>query len=194
MVNITLNSAGSGFIIETLGDIKSTNTESKEKDMNSKCKPISKPTPREIPTLEFEEGKIDCSIEGISEIPSLMDQDIPMPPMGDQNLLKWSMEDHSKEKTFMDCPKEIKQSFEKDTQPDTTHESDGFEPSPISPLILDTMETEEEYARRITEENKIILEYVGNETVNDLTDSFINEVADDEELAYQRRLLMSDLL
>lgn len=162
--------------------------------MNAKRNQDPKPLPRETPTLELEEGEIDCSSEGTSKIPSLMDQDILIPPMGDQTLLKWYMEDHSSEKTDLDCPMEMKHSLEKVTQIENTHENGGFESSPISPLIIETEEIEEEYARRITEENKIILEYVGNEIVNDLTDSFINEVADEEELAYQKRILMSSLL
>ncbi|GLJ11555.1 hypothetical protein SUGI_0171010 [Cryptomeria japonica] len=147
MVNTTLSPVESGFVREKLGERKTTNIDST--NMNAKSNPDPKPLPREIPTLELEEGEIDCNFEGTSEIPSLMDQDISIPPMGDQTLLKWCMEDHSSEKTDLDCDMEMKQILEKVTQIDNTHENVGFESSPISPLIIETEETEEEYVRRI---------------------------------------------
>ncbi|GLJ26058.1 hypothetical protein SUGI_0499910 [Cryptomeria japonica] len=60
--------------------------------------------------------------------------------------------------------------------------------------MIPTIWIEEEYLRRIEEENMIISEYMGNEKFDDLMDSFIEEVVDDDELAYQRRLLMTRLL
>ncbi|GLJ12819.1 hypothetical protein SUGI_0198340 [Cryptomeria japonica] len=47
---------------------------------------------------------------------------------------------------------------------------------------------------RIEEENRIILEYVGNEVANDLMEQFINEIADEEELALQKRLTIVNIL
>lgn len=123
-----------------------------------------------------------------------MDQDILIPPMGDQTLLKWCMEAHSCENTDVDYFLKTKHSPEMVIQTENTHEIRVSDLPPISPMLIDTEETEVEHARRITEENKIILEYVGNEIVNELTNSFINEVADEEELAYQKRILMLGLL
>lgn len=50
-----------------------------------------------------------------------------------------------------------------------------------------------EWEERMEKQNKCILEYVGNEVTSELIELFINEIADEEELALQKTLLARKL-